>query len=937
MISVEGITKRFGDRTILDNVSFSLPNSGVIAIVGESGSGKTTLLNLIAGLDFDYEGQIYIDSTDLRSLNKDALSDYRIHYLGYIFQNFNLLNLESAETNISLPLDCVCNYSKDLKRRKIAEIASLLNITKLLKENVNKLSGGEKQRVAIARAMINSPKLILCDEPTGALDEENSQQIYDILKKISSNSLIIIASHDIKGVSEIANQILTINDGKIIIKENKYHRDNESLSMPENKRIISKASLPLFFKIKHSFQKLKTKKFRSLITHTMLSLSLTGIGLSILLSSSVTKKINEAFSNLIKGNQIVVSLKQENQNSFNNAYSAPLDRIQTIKEKYAYYVEGVGANYLVNFEDFFKDDNSVYVEANGHKVLVPSLSARSVNDFRWLDDNEKAFYPESTSNIQDDEVVIGLTYADMVNVCFNLQILRSFESLGEYIKNNEVTITLSIENSDWQYADEQIFSLKGVTESNKSIFYHSNQLWNEAIFEKSMMIPSDDDTNHKFPWEMLKIYYLKTLEESKVFLDKALFDAELNDFVFERTNFEYNPLLCEPGKVCDENRLYVYLVDKVGVSPYYLEYISQLDSNIKNYYFNSDYGYASYSSNIMSGFAKNIFISMDKDKIDASIDADNELSEEANISLELPSDVVQGNFLNGVFDGVRFSSRFDKLIAGRIPQNNNEIVISSGLAKRIDPEGIGIGKYAYIAGEINEYLSDDNHLIKDYSVTKVAIVGLINEEKNFVYHDNLWTISFFRDKLGVSSFALVPKSAVIELDEKVDPKPIIERFSKMFHEYNFSSPINDLSKSVDSTLEYANAILIGFSMLSTFISILLLGTVVLLNVLESKDEIELLKVIGIKDKDIKSMFVTQSLLQGLVAFLISAIELVVVDVVISKALGDTLSVSLSYSINLFPFAVVFLFAIFLPIIISYIIVRFFQKKSKIIAKSQHNC
>ena len=928
MIEIKGFSKRFGDRTILNDVSLSLPRKGIVAIIGDSGSGKTTLLNAIAGLDFDYQGEITIDGTNLKTLNQNELCDYRIHNIGYVFQNFNLLNLDNVETNISLPFDSTSNSTKKIKSRKINELTSLLGISKLKKQAINKLSGGEKQRVAIARAMVNSQKVILCDEPTGALDEKNSEQIYELLKKISSNSLIIIASHDIEGVSKIADQIVQIKDEKLQIKTQNNSEKISSSNLLINNNKISKAGLTSSFKIKHSFQKIKEKKYRSLITNGILSLSLTGIGLSIILATSVSNKIQEAFSSLINGNQIVVSLKQESQNAFTNAYAAPFNRVDNIRNKYSYYVKSVGTSYMVNFENFFKDRNDFYVSSTAYKIDMPYYSTRTINDFKALDNQDLVFYPYSVTSLENDQVVLGLTYQDMTNLCFQLQILRNFSSLGHYIHEHGLFITLSVENSDWQYDDEQLFEVKAVTETYRPIFYHTNNLWNEVVFEEMMRLPSDDDNEHYYPWEMSKLYYLETYTDPSDFLDMAFFEDDLQDYVFERTNSNYHPLLCRENEVCDEKRLIVYMVDKTGINPNCLKFMSESESSIKDYYFNSDFGYASYASNLLSGFSKNVFVSLDEEKIYQSVDADSKLEKETNIQIDLPEGVVQGNFLNGISGGLRFSTKFNKLVEGRKPVNNNEIVISKGLVKTIDPTGIGIGKYLYIAGEINEYLSEDESLVKEYRTQKVVIVGVVDEEQKYLYHNSMWTISFFRDKLGVSNFSLIPKSAVIELDENVDSSKIIQKFSNTFREYNFSSPINELSKSVESTLKYANAILIGFSVLSSLISIFLLGTVVLLNVLESKQEIYLLNIIGIKRKDINSIFVYQSVIQGLIAFALSAVELIVVDFVISKALGDLLHTSLSYSMNILPILIVFLFSVILPFMTSSVLVLSLTSKTR---------
>lgn len=936
MIEIKNYSKRFGNRIIYDNLSLSLPRKGVIAIVGESGSGKTTLLNAIAGLDFDYSGDIVIDSTNLKNLSDDALKDYRIHNIGYVFQNFNLLNLDNVETNIILPFDSTTNESKVIKKRKVNELTYMLGIEKLNNQNINKLSGGEKQRVAIARAIINSPKVVLCDEPTGALDEKNSEQIYQILREISAKSLIIIASHDLEGVKKIADKIIRVKDGQVSITKSKDIEEVEDKNFLENNQVVNVAHLTPEFKLKHSFQKLKSKKYRSLITNGMLSLSLTGIGLSIILSTSVSNRIQEAFAGLVNGNQVVVTTKQEAQNSFSNAYSAPLDKVQEIKQKYDYYIEDVGATYLVNFEDFFKDGNAINVTSTAYKISIPALSARSINDFRWIDKNT-VLYPNPVNNLKKDEVVIGLTYQDMVNLCFNLKILRNFTSLGHYIYENQLFISLSVINNDWQYDDEQLFEVKAICESNKTIFYHTNSLWNQDVFESMMLLPSDDDSIHYFPWEMVKVYYFKTNGDPSIFLNTIFYDPNYQDYVFERTNYNYNPLICMPNQICEEKRVFIYLADKNGINPGHIQSLTKLDNNIKDYYFNSDFGYASYASNLLSGFAKNVFISCDESKIIEAIDADSQLQNETNLQIDLPDDVVQGNFLNGMSGGLRFSSKIDNLLVGRKPANLHEIVVSKGLAEKIDKDKTGLGKYAYIAGENNEFLSDEDFLNKEYQVDKVVIVGVTKEEKNYIYHDQMWTISFFRDCLGVSSFYLIPKSAVIELDMNVDSSKLIEKYNKTYPQYNFTSPVSELSKSVESTLKYANAIMIGFSLLATLISVLLLGTVVLLNILESKDEIRLFEVIGIKRKDINSLFIYQSLIQGLIAFFFSAIELIIVDFVISKALGDTLHTSLAYSFNFLPIGIVFIFAVVLPYLTSLILTKVLTRKTKNVAKSKLNC
>lgn len=931
MIKFNNLTKKYGERCIFHDFSFEFPEKGLIAIIGESGTGKSTLLNIIAGLDFNFVGDVKIVDKNLNKLTANELANFRLNNIGYVFQNFNLLNLETAFNNVLLPIDTVSNTKKKLKRQRVNDCLKLVGISNLAKMNVQKLSGGEKQRVAIARAIVNDPKIILCDEPTGALDEKNGQEIFDLLLRISKSKLVIVATHDTESIQKIANIILSIKDEQILIKETGICVENEDLLMIGIGKKKSKPKMSFSFKIHHAFQKMKAKKFRSLIVNLMLSLSLTGVGLSLLISESVSSKVNNAFKAILNGDQIIVSLKTNSTNTFTSSYSSNFEKVYKVYEKYQYHLDGIGVNYLVNFENFFQTKNIFSLESGHKKVIIDSLSTRNINDFNWLDTNEETyFYPTSIEYLDDDQIVLGLSQEDMIQVCFQLQIQRNFTSLGHYIYENGLMLTLNVENEYWEYDDEQIFNVVAVKESHKSGLYHTNQLWNEVVFEEMMRLPSDDDEDHQFPWEMYKIYYLKTKGNPQQFLNSVLYDKDCDDFIFERTNHSYNPTLCKVNEACDENRVFMYSADKYAISPSFINKCDEI--GLVNYYFTSDYGYATYASNLFSGFTKNVFLGTNQELVDQAIDADTQINNETNLEIDLPDGVVQGNFLYSLADGLRFSSQMDNLIYGRKPTNLNEIVISKGLAETFDKTGLCLGKYLSFAGEISETYDTNGRLIKEYNSAKILVVGIVDETRNYVYHNPEWTISFFRDKLGVSSFLLIPKEAVLEFKNQDDALLAYKFLIKEFTEYKITSPLDELKTNVDSTLDYANTILIAFSVLSIIISILLLGTVLMLNIIESKDEVSLFNYLGINKRNINSTFVFNGLVQGFIAFIISAFELIVVDFVISFVLGDYLNIGFEFSFNSRPIFTVFILSIFIPFIISKIMLIFLNKNTKNVHK-----
>lgn len=926
MIKLENLTKNYGETRIFSNFSYSFPTKGLVAIVGESGSGKSTLLNVIAGLDFEYTGTTVVDHQNLRKFKENELCDFRLKKIGYVFQNFNLLNLDTVENNILLPLEAVSRAPKTIKNKRIDDTLKLVGLLKHKKARINKLSGGEKQRVAIARAIINRPKIVLCDEPTGALDEKNSKDVFDLLKRISLDTLVIVATHDVDSIIKICDEILRIENKQISVSKNESEKCLEKPLLIGVGKEKNKPSISNRFKSIHSINKIKSKKYRSVIVNLMLSLSLTGVGLSVIITDSVSSKINDAFKTIMNGNQIVVSLKNENENTFTSTYSAPFEKVYEVYEKYKYQIDGIGVNYLVNYEDFFKNKNEFYVEKGNKIIPLNSYSARNINDFKWLDDDGDFYYPFPVESIDDDQVVLGLTYEDMVNLCFQLQIQRNFTSLGHYIYENGLMLKFAVKNDSWQYDDEQVFEVVAVKESNIPFFYHTNQLWNEIVFEEMMRLPGDDDDVHEFPWEMYKIYYLKTKGNVANFLESAYYDEELYDYVFERTNYNYNPAFCKVNELCQENRAYVYFADKYAIDASIINKIIEKDQNSKNYYITSDFGYASYASNLFSGFSKNVFVSLDEDLIADAIDADTQINNEQNLQIDLPDGVIQGNYLNSVSGGLKFSSKIDKLLYGRLPQNLNEIVISKGLAETLDPTSLCLGKYLEIAGEIEEFQDKSGKIFKEYNTSQAVVVGVAEESRNYLYHNPNWTTAFFRDKLGVSSFYLMPRSIVFEYADEDETNKSFEILKSTISEYKVVNPLDDLKVNIDSTLEYANTILISFSILATVISILLLGTVLMLNITESKDEIELFKYLGFKRKDINSTFVTQAVMQGLISFVVSAFELIVVDLIMSFMLGDYLNIGFKFSLNAKPILLVFLMAIILSFAISKVMLLYLNRK-----------
>ena len=223
-------TTRFGGNQVqaLSDVSFDLESGEFVAVMGESGSGKTTLLNILAALDRPTSGQVLLNGQDLTAIPEGRLAAFRRENLGFVFQDFNLLDTFSIEDNIYLPLVLAGKNPSQMERR-LVPIAGQLGITGILRKYPYEVSGGQKQRAAVARALITEPRLILADEPTGALDSKSTDELLSLFSEINRNGqTILMVTHSVKAASH-AGRVLFIKDGEVFHQLYRGNNTNQQL------------------------------------------------------------------------------------------------------------------------------------------------------------------------------------------------------------------------------------------------------------------------------------------------------------------------------------------------------------------------------------------------------------------------------------------------------------------------------------------------------------------------------------------------------------------------------------------------------------------------------------------------------------------------------------------------------------------------------------
>lgn len=285
----------------LDDISVSFREKEFVAILGTSGSGKTTCLNIIGGLDKYNSGDLIIKGKSTKNFKDSDWDAYRNNSIGFVFQSYNLINHLSIVANVELGMT-LSGVSKKEKQEKALEVLEKVGLKNHLHKNPNQLSGGQMQRVAIARALANDPEILLCDEPTGALDSKTSIQIMDLIKEVSKERLVIMVTHNPELAEEYTERIIRFSDGNIVDDTNPYHENDKHEVFH-----LKKTNMTLRTAIRLSFNNLRTKKGRTFLTAFASSIGVIGIAVILSLSTGFQREIDLYQAETLSEYPIIIS------------------------------------------------------------------------------------------------------------------------------------------------------------------------------------------------------------------------------------------------------------------------------------------------------------------------------------------------------------------------------------------------------------------------------------------------------------------------------------------------------------------------------------------------------------------------------------------------------------------------------------------------------
>ena len=295
MLQIKNISKQYktGElvQVALNYVSLNFRDNEFVSILGPSGSGKTTLLNIIGGLDHYDKGDLIIDNISTKKYKDRDWDSYRNHTIGFVFQSYNLIPHQTVLSNVELALT-ISGVTKKERRKRALEVLNKVGLKEQAHKKPNQMSGGQMQRVAIARALVNDPKILLADEPTGALDSVASVQVMELLKEVAKDRLVIMVTHNPDLAQNYSTRIVRLKDGEITEDTNPYKME-EIEEKPAKHKNLGKSSMSVFTAFLLSLNNLLTKKGRTFLTAFAGSIGIIGIALILALSSGFQNYVDK--------------------------------------------------------------------------------------------------------------------------------------------------------------------------------------------------------------------------------------------------------------------------------------------------------------------------------------------------------------------------------------------------------------------------------------------------------------------------------------------------------------------------------------------------------------------------------------------------------------------------------------------------------------------
>lgn len=843
MIRINNLNKNYHKESVLKNININIYSPCFITLIGPSGCGKSTLLNILALLETHFDGEYYLFGKDVKELTDEERRSLIANQITYLFQEPKLIEEESVRVNLELIVGYLLNEDKFIK------LSNKFNLKVSLDKEVKYLSKGEKKRLIFIGAILRNSPILICDEITSGLDEENTKLTLRFLKELGKKKIVILVSHDEKLVTKYCSNIYHFKDHYLpdIVIEGKEIKENQLI---KNNRLSFK------YLFAHMKKILYKKRIRMLVLVFSLVISLFTMGLSFLISDSIKEGITSSFTSYYGANQIILKSKEENKkrrlevvdyNEFDDFYST-----------YSSFIEGEYSFYLANLENFFSDENYLSLQLNSLNFTLEGYGVRSFSEYVPLDLIETDVCPEMNYTLKENQIVVGLSQMEIFNLCKLLNLpSANKDALERYLLVNSIPGTLFIANSSWDYYLDINFEVVGFVITSEKIVYSNLAYFNEIIVEDKMKLPYSYllRENDYFPWTTKKICALIIKNQNlEIFFEKMMRDFKMKDYSFHLLK-EKDASLFYDGT---DNLSLIYFTYKTTHSLSYLdlEEVFLEENNIISFLPCGSNSYSVDTSSLINGFERPTYLSSQSKTIDEFIDyhsfSSNDLGNyQSNYFKFNQEDFYALGMLDCSKDNFLKYKVIDKdmsLLNGVFPRKHQEIVISSSLKNKLE---INLNDEVYLTSLV-EIIPSGDKFQNVFNSTTLKVVGVVDSNDNAIYQDELFPLILSNLFLQIEQDDQFIDCCILNL--KDNSEEYIDYLNQTYTDYQFINPLQEYLNEVNNITNYFSIGLLVFSLITLISSLFMSILVNYLFLKESEKEIAIYSFLGYQKKSIFNYF-----------------------------------------------------------------------------------
>ncbi len=852
MLQLKSIVKDYqaGSTVVhaLKGVSLNFRESEFVSVLGHSGCGKTTLLNIVGGLDKYTSGDLVIDGVSTKEYTDRDWDNYRNHSVGFIFQTYNLIMHQSVVVNVELALTLSGINKKERKKRAI-EALEKVGLGDQVNKMPNQLSGGQMQRVAIARALVNNPKIILADEPTGALDTETSVQIMEILKEISKDRLIIMVTHNPDIAKEYSSRIINLKDGLVIGDDNPYEPTEKEISSAQEKqkdlmqRKVKKPSMSFLTALSLSFKNLFTKKGRTILTSFAGSIGIIGIALILSLSSGFQNYIDKVQEDTLSGYPITISRNTVDYSSILNSMSGLPGDLVAYPDSGEINVNPALSDMIDTFGNSMKVNNLRPFKTH----LDQNLDMSKISAVKYGYSLNMNYYSPEGEDLNKVNLAKLLNMEDS-----GVSGMLSIEIWGEMLENHELIKSqydLVGEGSRWndpQNPNEVMLTVDKYNRINDYALYNLGLIKVEKFYYNYFTSYFNSLTLEEFN-KTLAGAGLNTALDKKPEPGSPIFDLMLS-FAMSQMGYTVTEDLKLPTPPIDIKTEILGKEFKVVLESdfYEVDGDKKLSDGTAKYYNKKK----ALSDNITTLSGTIAFLQAEYAKIQ------NKESDEAKAYAD---QIAQAKASLATAQ-----TEYDEYMDTVMQKATTVKIVGVVRQKRTASSGSIGGTVAYspsLTKALIEKINQTPVVISQLAHTSIDVV----KNENFVILDNTFDMACFSlgivDESNPSSISIYPTS--------FENKDYLTRFIKAYNQeqpeenqITYTDYLGIMMSSISTIINAISIVLICFVGISLVVSSIMIGIITYISVLERTKEIGVLRSIGASKKDVARVFNAETLIIG---------------------------------------------------------------------------